>query len=1001
MADNFIQQISVGGTAYAIRDDEASRVALSARGGLSMIRTPAWIMTQDTTAKDATCYQAAAYEVFARRRTDADYAERAAIEGALLFDQCVVLDGTQTNYGISSKTDADTGVTTKSFRIPYDGNAAADTTASGIVLAAGAQPSYRLTTQNNTQAEHYARMFVWPIGGTTPRIVLTVPVSSGLGQTEEEIRPYLSEHPVTVYMQTADFETAGLIYIAVPAGVLENDVDELKTAAETMSGDIDEMDTRFSGQIETLTARLVSVAENGCDIIDMGEFEPGTLDANGNKGSDGSVSIRSTDFLPVITGNFMINTSNKTVVYLRYYDSEHNPVPTISTKAYGGASASAADHYTYRVDIAAIAAAAGVSTPAYFKYNIRVAPGSQTPPDKNNISVTTVPKLALATDETFGDLQYRFDLERAATGIGTLNTNGTTGGATNYRYTDFIPVNKNTVIKYCMAGGSSVMLLAVYNDAKSLIKHIDGVTAAGDKAVLGTELIEEDGYVRFCYQTGCPRGVIFCGYNLMDEASEPGTLEDGSEDATYAHSGYISAAKGVVIHYRLQAASGVNVIETYNGSGTVNSSVAGAGNTPVAGAVTMPVNGTFRICCQTAYDGLVYMEGFTDLTEMDVSEDNQTEALAAVSARIANVENMLYYPNGHTPAAFFESEISDTVSKVAAAKAADASAITFAFITDSHIDMLNNARNHWDDTVANVYAVDSQVNFDAIVHGGDYITVGNKAEMERLLAKSASSLGCIGRKFFGVIGNHDVNENSSTVEKDHISPNEFGALVLAGINRRMAKQKPYNLGYYVDFDSAKIRLVMVNGIGGHSLSYNPANSSRVWEMLVTAPADYKFILVAHGACANEMADSSINYASTYLHILEPFADRVIMHIHGHRHLDYIGGKAYTGGFYDVCVAQNIPGQEPGTTSNSQPIDTNRAPGATTDENPYTDISAFLNGPVFPSSVVRDGQTYSGRVEGTVTQDLWDAVVVQPTLKHVKLIRFGAGSDYEFDYGTAT
>lgn len=82
--------------------------------------------------------------------------------------------------------------------------------------------------------------------------------------------------------------------------------------------------------------------------------------------------------------------------------------------------------------------------------------------------------------------------------------------------------------------------------------------------------------------------------------------------------------------------------------------------------------------------------------------------------------------------------------------------------------------------------------------------------------------------------------------------------------------------------------------------------------------------------------------------------------YGHTHWDYIGKHSDTNGFYEIST---------GTASCY-------TSGATT----------------FPS-----GASVPSRAANTVTQELWDLVIVKPLSRTVKMIRFGAGEDREFAY----
>lgn len=430
------------------------------------------------------------------------------------------------------------------------------------------------------------------------------------------------------------------------------------------------------------------------------------------------------------------------------------------------------------------------------------------------------------------------------------------------------------------------------------------------------------------------------------------------------------------------------------------------------------------------------------IIEEDLLERNQDPwaAISALTAKINALENQLAMQptDGHD--ALFSAEVADTVSKIDTAIAAERDnggvPLCFAFVTDSHIDVpefnsgaIYNNRNYWADTVANIKSVNNgiasytysfndgtetqqtQKGFDAIVHGGDYITrCSNKMTAEKYLTRSAASLDSIARNFFGTIGNHDGNRQNQTGYANRnvqITKKEFNALVLATANGSMAvKSNPYDLTYYVDFVPQKIRMIFVDGVTNGDNYANLKCSYSTDEMmeevkgyLDSAPEDYRFILVAHGTCVPELffpeSPSDIPYASRYQTMLAPYATRIIMHLHGHHHEDWIGGKTALG-FYDVSMAQSVPGQEqiysPTEYYNGDSTQGRRLKA--TNPGPNTDAIAPFNsiGATWAGSKASADATkfYEGRSIEDATYDCWTAFVVQPTLNKVKVIRFGAG-----------
>lgn len=84
--------------------------------------------------------------------------------------------------------------------------------------------------------------------------------------------------------------------------------------------------------------------------------------------------------------------------------------------------------------------------------------------------------------------------------------------------------------------------------------------------------------------------------------------------------------------------------------------------------------------------------------------------------------------------------------------------------------------------------------------------------------------------------------------------------------------------------------------------------------------------------------------------------------HGHNHWDYIGQYSQTNGFHEVS----------------------------------TGCGRIISGPDI-SYAHPEGAVMPERTVNTVTQELWDIIIIKPESRTVNMIRFGAGDNRNFTY----
>lgn len=823
--------------------------------------------------------------------------------------------------------------------------------------------------------------------------------------------PVCCKYVVYGVQNVEDPESKFWVYRGQQTLALASDLEEART-------DLTELSSNVSDITQDLTRSIEAVADHGSLSIDLGEYEQGLIGVNGdlqNNPTAKAVGLRSSDYLDVIEDDLTLSLKPGTMAFLRFYDankvaiSDLNTNNSSSTVDYGGSgygSYSATEEKTYTVKnpIAYVAAlnAAGASypTPVYWKWTIRVDTGNT--PQASKLFMSKKRKLVLQedvadlVDERTGAMQAT--VAYFGEQLDELNTKGylpfelsefepgsisVSGAMQNGNYqsiairsTDYMPIFEEDLTLTVKSG--CMVMLRFYDENKQTISDLN---------------------------TANPESEVDIGKSGYNDWSR------FNGDKTYT------------------VPNPVKYVQDLNAAGS---------NYPIPAYWKCVVRANESIAPPTTNDFIFVKPKHLIVKEdLPALDQDPWTAISALTAKINALENQLAMQptDGHD--ALFAAEVADTVSKIDAAIAAERAnggvPLCFAFVTDSHIDVpefnsddIYNNRNYWADTVANIKSVNNgiasytyslddatqtQKGFDAIVHGGDYITrCSNKMTAEKYLTRSAASLDSIARNFFGVMGNHDGNRQNHVGygnRNKHISKKEFNTLVLSTANGSMAvKSNPYDLTYYVDFVPQKIRMIFVDGISSGNnyvitqCSYGTdAMMEEVKEYLNSAPADYRFILVAHGTCVPELfypqSPSDIPYAARYQTMLAPYATRIIMHLHGHHHRDWIGGKT-TLGFYDVSMAQSVPGQET-IYSPTEYYDGDSTQGRrlkATNPGPNTDAIAPFStiGATWAGSKANADATkfYEGRSIEDATYDCWTAFVVQPTLNKVKVIRFGAG-----------
>lgn len=301
---------------------------------------------------------------------------------------------------------------------------------------------------------------------------------------------------------------------------------------------------------------------------------------------------------------------------------------------------------------------------------------------------------------------------------------------------------------------------------------------------------------------------------------------------------------------------------------------------------------------------------------------------------------------------FFQTEVNRTAASIY--RKTTKKSLVFALLSDSHYTV----NGTWEDTAANIKAVHRQVGFDGIVHLGD-ITDGmvSKKICRDYTNRVISDLKDNHVPLYLCIGNHDTNYFKGNSE--FMSYGEQYALYLRHLDKIVVLENQ-QLYYYVDYSHVRLRCLFLYSFDHREkvrYGFDAKQVEWVKDTLENTPDGYKVIVFSHDAPLARLdywADE-IRNGEELVNILEEYHQReghcVIAYIHGHTHADYIYRER---SFPIVSVGcskcEYFPDKKP------------------------------------------EGSIRYKRQPDTVSQDLWDTMIIQTEENRIEFIRFGAGED---------
>ena len=295
----------------------------------------------------------------------------------------------------------------------------------------------------------------------------------------------------------------------------------------------------------------------------------------------------------------------------------------------------------------------------------------------------------------------------------------------------------------------------------------------------------------------------------------------------------------------------------------------------------------------------------------------------------------------------FREEIEDTVSKVSRLNGKK-----FIILTDSHYAV----NGTWEHTIANIREVASRISLDGIIHLGDFTDGLASKEVNTSYVKlQYCDLLNLRLPLYVTLGNHDSNYFHNN--PDTFTEEEQRKLYLAPIGKDFGR-----LYYYCDDAINKIRMIFLHSHDYREEDrYGYSDEELQWfkETLNSTPNEYKVLVMSHVPPL-----AKFHFWSNIIRNDEEMMDALVMFnesrqgkavlawVHGHNHCDAICNEC----------GINI-------------------------------VSLGCNKCEWFEDKKPCGTTTFHRKLGTVTEDLWDVMVIEESGK-VSFVRFGAGDDKE-------
>lgn len=357
------------------------------------------------------------------------------------------------------------------------------------------------------------------------------------------------------------------------------------------------------------------------------------------------------------------------------------------------------------------------------------------------------------------------------------------------------------------------------------------------------------------------------------------------------------------------------------------------------------------------------------------------------AARIPETDGQRCQKPGAGSRHWFEQEIVETIASIR--QEDNPHTMKLCLLTDTHYTI----NGTWEDTVRNIRSVAESIKYDATVHLGDF-TDGmlSKRLTRKYVENMIRDLESCGAPLYIVPGNHDSNyfgnrQNAFSNEEMRRLYRLRGEAGRASVNM-MSEKNPVQglwssplrpnecsgqdvneeytgLDYFVDVPEFSLRMIFLSSFEDMAqIRYGYTDGQLQWlkEVLRASDPSTKFLIFSHDAPLAKLDYWSfhIRNGEKLLDILEECNAteqyQIVGFFYGHTHADYV---------FDEC---------------SFPV-----------------ISTGCAKLEYFTEKKPQGAVAWPREADTVTQDLWDSVLVDFDRQRLKLVRFGAGVDREVSF----
>ena len=279
-------------------------------------------------------------------------------------------------------------------------------------------------------------------------------------------------------------------------------------------------------------------------------------------------------------------------------------------------------------------------------------------------------------------------------------------------------------------------------------------------------------------------------------------------------------------------------------------------------------------------------------------------------------------------------------------------ALVLAVLTDTHYTV----NGTWNDTAKNLHAVHQEACFDSIIHLGDLTDGMVPRELTvEYVGRMLDDLQQLQIPVHIVLGNHDANYFAG-------NPDVFSLeeqVELYQKHSQSYKSEPGLPYYYTDYKEQEIRCVFLNAYDNNeTLRYGFDLEQVKWleAVLQKTPEKYVILIFSHDAPLAKLDywSDEIRNGDALIDVLERHQHKrnnILAYIHGHTHADYV----YTESVFSIISIG---------CAKCEDMQEKKPTGFVTEK----------------------------RELGTITQELWDTLIVKPEKRQIKFVRFGAGMD---------